>query len=62
MTAAETLSEAGYSAQDIQVGLAYADQHDWQDENERGAYALARILYSDDQLEATPKAPWAPIG
>jgi hypothetical protein len=62
MTAAETLSAAGYSDEAISIGLAYADQHDWQDENERGAYALARILYSDDQLEATPKAPWAPIG
>lgn len=41
--------------------MAYADLHDWQDEDERGAYALARILYSDSQLKGDPKAPWEPI-
>ncbi len=61
MTAAETLSAAGYDDGQIAYGMAYADLHDWQDEDERGAYALARILYSDSQLKGDPKAPWEPI-
>jgi hypothetical protein len=59
-TAREALAEAGYSDQAITEGLAYADQHSWADEDERGAYALARILYSDTQLADSPKAPWEP--
>jgi hypothetical protein len=60
MNARQVLSEAGYSDQDIDAGLAYADEHEWEDEDERGAYALARILYTDSQLVDSPKAPWAP--
>lgn len=60
-TAAEILSEAGYSDESILKGLTYADLHDWDDEDERGAYALARILYSGDQLKDSPKAGWAPV-
>jgi hypothetical protein len=60
-TAAEVLSEAGYSEDEIETGMDYADQFDWVDEDERGAYALARILYKDDsQLEDNEKAPWEP--
>lgn len=60
-TAAEMLRLGGYSDEAIAEGLAYADEHDWDDEDERGAYALARILYSDNQLAESPKAPWAPV-
>lgn len=61
MTAAKALAQAGYSKEQIRVGLEYADTHDWADEDERGAYALARILCSDEQLLDNPKAPWEPI-
>lgn len=59
-TAAEILSDAGYDNDQIESGLDYADRHDWEDEDERGAYALARILYSDRELENSPKAGWEP--
>jgi hypothetical protein len=60
-TAAEVLAQAGYSEDEIKIGMDYADQFDWVDEDERGAYALARILYKDDsQLEDNEKAPWEP--
>jgi len=60
MNARQILSDAGYSDKAIDYGLEYADTHDWEDEDERGAYALARILYSDWQLVDNPKAPWEP--
>lgn len=59
-TAAAVLSEAGYSDEVIANGMAYADGFEWEDEDERGAYALARILYDDAELERTPKAAWEP--
>jgi len=60
-TAAEVLLGAGYSEDEIEIGMAYADQFDWADEDERGAYMLARILYKDDdQLIDNEKAPWEP--
>lgn len=61
MNAAQVLSEAGYSDEQIAAGMAYADRHDWQNEDERGAYALARILYQDAELELSPKAGWEPV-
>jgi len=59
-TAAEVLSEAGYADKEIRIGLAYADSFNWADEDDRGSYALARILYDDDQLEHDKKAAWEP--
>ena len=59
-TAAEVLSEAGYSEAEIKIGMDYAEKFDWADEDERGAYALARILYDDCQLDGDTKAPWEP--
>lgn len=57
-TVADVLSDAGYSHEQIAEGLAYADRVGWRDENDRGSLALARILYSDEQLEDSPRAPW----
>lgn len=57
--AAFRLSAAGYDDHEIACGLAYADRVGWRDENDRGALALARILYSDEQLADSPRAPWA---
>lgn len=58
-TAREILIET-YSEEVADQGIEYADSAGWSDEDERGALALARILYSPDQLKETPKAPWAP--
>jgi hypothetical protein len=60
-TASEILSEAGYSEDQIAIGIKYADSYQWDDEDERGAYALAKILYSESQLVDSPKAPWDSI-
>ena len=58
-TAREILIEQ-YSEKVVVTGIQYADSVGWDDEDERGALALARILYSDDQLKDAPKAPWEP--
>lgn len=58
--AADVLCSAGYSPNVVLDGLDYADSHGWSGEDERGALALARILYDDAELARTPKAPWAP--
>jgi hypothetical protein len=58
MSASETLAAAGYSENQIREGMAYADAIGWDDEDDRGALALARILYSDEQLADNTRAPW----
>ena len=60
LSAEETLKEAGYSELQIAEGLAYADQTPWQCEEERGRLALARILFSDEQLEDGCLPAWEP--
>ena len=58
MNAEETLREAGYSEQQIADGLKYADQKPWRREEERGQLALARILFSDEQLADGALPAW----
>ena len=60
MNAEETLKEAGYSELQITKGLAYADQTPWRCEEERGRLALARILFSDEQLRDGYLPAWEP--
>lgn len=55
MNAIETLKEAGYNNEQIKLGADYANQQDWQNEEDWMAYAVARILYSDEQLKENPK-------
>ena len=58
MNAEETLRAAGYSDQQIAEGLDYADQKPWECEEERGQLALARILFSDEQLADGALPAW----
>ena len=44
------LTDAGYSADQIKQGLAYADTQDTGTDNEAYCLAVSRILYSDDQI------------
>lgn len=47
---ARYLDDAGYSAEQIARGLAYADAEGATDANERLSLALSRLLYDDAQL------------
>jgi hypothetical protein len=60
MSAKDTLKEAGYSDEQIAYGFAYADQNPWRCEEERGQMALARILFSDEQLADGSLPAWEP--
>ena len=44
------LTEAGYSADQIKQGLAYADTQDAEMDNDAYCSAISRILYSDEQM------------
>ncbi len=45
------IAERGYSNDAIKQGLAYANEHDAGSDTEAASLAMARILYSDGQLE-----------
>ena len=52
------LSYAGYSVEQITQGLEYAETMGATTMDERGSFAVSRILYSNEQLAAGAHFEW----
>jgi len=61
--ATQEMRDAGYSEQEIAKGAAYAEKIGHRDDGDRFfSLAMARILYSTDQLEQCESAgTWYPV-
>jgi len=52
------LSDAGYSAEQVVRGLEYAEAMGATTMDERGSFAVSRIMYSNAQLVAGAHFEW----